>query len=83
MLDVPYLTLLMQLLRLGQQTTKLLITTFSLLFYFVLNIRLNNIPENSSKPQCLVPKLSVALGSRFARLAFFKRNLRNLSSCLA
>ena len=45
-LHVPYLTLVMQ--RLDQQTTKLLIATVSPLFNLVLNIRLNNIPENSS-----------------------------------
>jgi len=53
LLDVAYLTLPMQ--RLGQQTTKLFIATVSSLFYLILNIRLNNIPENSSEPQCLAP----------------------------
>jgi len=38
--------------RLGQQTTKLLIATVYPLFYLDLHIRLNNIPENSSEPQC-------------------------------
>jgi len=53
LLDVPYLTLLKQ--RLGRQTAKLLIATVSPLFLLVLNIRLNNIPENSLEPQCLAP----------------------------
>jgi len=44
LLDVPYLTLLMQRL-IGQQTTKILIATVPPLFYFVLNI--SNIRENS------------------------------------
>jgi len=47
------LTLLIQLL--GQQTTKLQIATVSPPLYLVLNIRLNNIPENSSQQQCLAP----------------------------
>jgi len=52
LLDVPYLTLLMQRL-IGQQTTKILIATVPPLFYFVLNI--SNIRENSWEPQCLAP----------------------------
>jgi len=51
--DVLYLTLLMH--RLGQQNTKLLIATVSPLLYLVLNIRLNNIPDNSSEQHCLAP----------------------------
>jgi len=35
--------------RLGKQTTKLLIATVSSLLYLVLNISLNNLPENSSE----------------------------------
>jgi len=53
LLVVAFLTLLMQ--RLGKQTTKLLITTVSLPFYLILNIRLNNIPENSSEHSFWLP----------------------------
>jgi len=46
LLVVAFLTLFMQ--RLGKQTTKV-ITKVSPSFYLILNIRLNNIPENSSE----------------------------------
>jgi len=52
LLNVSFLTLLMQRL-LGQQTTKILIATVSPLVYLVFNI--TNIRENSSEPQCLAP----------------------------
>jgi len=55
LLDVAFLTLPMQLI--GQQTTKPLIATVFPLCYLILNIRLNNIPENSSEPQCLASNL--------------------------
>jgi len=42
LLDVPFLILLMLRL-LGQQTTKILVATVSLLFYLISNNRLNNI----------------------------------------
>jgi len=42
LLDVLFVTLVMQ--RLGNQPNKLLSVTVSLLFYFILNIRLNKIP---------------------------------------
>jgi len=35
--------------------TKLIIVSVSPLFYFVLNIRLDNTHENLSEPQCLAP----------------------------
>ena len=52
LLNVAFLTLLMQRLP-GQQTTKIRIATVFPLFYLVLNI--SNIRENSSEPQCLAP----------------------------
>jgi len=63
LLNVSFLTLLMQRL-LGQQTTKIRIATVSSLFYLSLNI--NNIRENSSEPQCFGCQpvtISVALNS--------------------
>jgi len=52
LLNVVFLTLLMQRL-LGQQTTKNTYVTVYPLFYLVLNI--TNIRENLSEPQCLAP----------------------------
>ena len=50
---VAFLTLLMQ--RLNKQITKLLITTVFPPFHLILNIRLNNIPENSSDRSVWLP----------------------------
>jgi len=52
LLVVAFLTLLMQ--RLGKQTTKI-ITNVSPPFYLILNIRLYNIPENSSEHSFWLP----------------------------
>jgi len=52
LLVVASLTLLMQ--RLGKQTTKIITNVYPP-FYLILNIRLNNIPENSSEHSFWLP----------------------------